>query len=149
MNAARLRARAISDRNGATMDAEKENRSLSQLIVDLQKESSTLVRDEVALVRAEINEKVSQALNGAISLLTGALVAFSALIIVLIAIAELLITLNVVGWLAYLIVGGVVLIIGVIMLMKGRSNLQPSNLAPRRTTEELRRDRELVREQAR
>lgn len=131
------------------MDAEKENRSLSQLIVDLQKESSTLVRDEVALVRAEINEKVSQALNGAISLLGGALVAFSALIIVLIAIAELLITLNVVGWLAYLIVGGVVLIIGVIMLMKGRSNLQPSNLAPRRSAEELRRDRDLVREQAR
>lgn len=131
------------------MDAEKENRSLSQLIVDLQRESSTLVRDEVALVRAEINEKVSQALNGAISLLAGALVAFSALIIVLIAIAELLITFNMAGWLAYLIVGGVVLIIGVVMLMKGRSNLQPGNLAPRRTAEELRRDREMVREQAR
>ena len=131
------------------MDAEKENRSLSQLIVDLQKESSTLVRDEVALVRAEINEKVSQALNGVISLLMGALVAFSALIIVLIAIAELLITLDIVGWLAYLIVGGVVLVIGVIMLMKGKSNLQPANLAPRRTAEELRRDRDMVREQAR
>ncbi|HEX6143308.1 MAG TPA: phage holin family protein [Geminicoccaceae bacterium] len=131
------------------MDAEKENRSLSQLIVDLQRESSTLVRDEVALVRAEINEKVSQALNGVISLLAGALVAFSALIIVLIAIAEFLITLEMAGWLAYLIVGAVVLIIGVIMLMKGKSNLQPANLAPRRTAEELRRDREMVREQAR
>lgn len=131
------------------MDTDKDNRSLSQLIIDLQRESSTLVRDEVALVRAELNEKVSQALNGAISLLMGALVAFSALIIVLIAIAELLITLDVAGWLAYLIVGGVVLVIGVIMLMKGKSNLQPSNLKPTRTAEELRRDREMVREQVR
>ena len=131
------------------MDAERDNRSLSQLVVDLQRESSTLVRDEVALVRAEINEKISQALNGAISLLIGALVAFSALIIVLIAIAELLVTFEIVGWLAYLIVGGVVLVIGLIMLAKGRSNLRPGNLAPRRTAEELRRDRELVREQAR
>ena len=131
------------------MEPERDNRSLSQLIVDLQKESSTLVRDEVALVRAEINEKASQAINGVISLLTGALVAFSALIIVLIAIAELLKTFDIVGWLAYLIVGGVVLIIGVIMLMKGKSNLQPANLAPNRTAEELRRDRDLVREQAR
>jgi hypothetical protein len=131
------------------MDTDKDNRSLSQLIVDLQRESSTLVRDEVALVRAEVNEKVSQALNGVISLLMGALVAFSALIIVLIAVAELLITLDIVGWLAYLIVGGVVLIIGVIMLMKGKSNLQPSNLKPERTAEEMRRDREMVREQVR
>ena len=131
------------------MEPERDNRSLSQLIVDLQRESSTLVRDEVALVRAEINEKVSQALNGAISLLMGALVAFSALIIVLVAISELLVTFDIVRWLAYLIVGGIVLIIGAVMLMKGRSNLQPSNLAPRRTAEELRRDREMVREQAR
>lgn len=131
------------------MDAEKDNRSLSQLIVDLQRESSTLVRDEVALVRAEINEKVSQALNGVISLLMGALVAFSALIIVLIAVAELLITFDIVGWLAYLIVGAIVLIIGVVMLMKGKSNLQPANLAPQRTAEELRRDRDMVREQVR
>jgi uncharacterized membrane protein YqjE len=131
------------------MEPERDNRSLTQLIVDLQRESSTLVRDEVALVRAEINEKVSQALNGAISLLMGALVAFSALIIVLVAISELLVTFDIVRWLAYLIVGGIVLIIGAIMLMKGRSNLQPSNLAPRRTAEEFRRDREMVREQAR
>ena len=131
------------------MDTEKDNRSLSQLIVDLQRESSTLVRDEIALVRAEVNEKVSQALNGGISLLMGALVAFSALIIVLIAIAELLVTFGIVGWLAYLIVGGVVLVIGLVMLMKGKSNLQLTNLKPTRTAEELRRDREMVREQMR
>jgi uncharacterized membrane protein YqjE len=135
--------------DGDAMEPERDNRSLSQLIVDLQSESSTLVRDEVALVRAEIDEKVSQALNGAISLLMGALVAFSALIILLIAISELLVTFDIVRWLAYLIVGGVVLIIGVIMLMMGKSRLSATNLTPQRTTQSLRRDKDMVREQVR
>jgi hypothetical protein len=49
-------------------------------------------------------------------------------------------------WLAALIVGVVVAIIGAIMLQKGRSNLRPTNLAPQRTAASLRRDKEFVKE---
>lgn len=127
--------------------ARESRRSLSQLIVDLQRESTTLVRDEVALMRAEVNEKVAQVSRGVISLIGGALVSFAALIIVLMAISELLILLEISRWLAFLIVGGVVLIIGLIMLGTGRSNLKTTNLAPARTSESMRRDRDMVREQ--
>ena len=130
------------------MEPEREgNRSLSQLIVDLQRESTTLVRDEVALVRTEINDKIAQVSRGAISLAGGALVSFAALIIVLMALSELLIQFEIARWLSFLIVGGVVLIIGLIMLAKGRSNLKATHLAPERSAHSLQRDRDMVKEQ--
>jgi Putative Actinobacterial Holin-X, holin superfamily III len=52
-------------------------------------------------------------------------------------------------WLPALIVGGVVAIIGLIMLQKGRRNLKPVNLAPRRTAASLQRDAEFVKEHVR
>jgi hypothetical protein len=50
-------------------------------------------------------------------------------------------------WLAALIVGTIVAIIGAVMLQKGRSNLKATNLAPQRTAASLRRDKEFAKEQ--
>jgi len=41
------------------------------------------------------------------------------------------------------------MIIGTIVLMIGKSSLKPENLSPRRTTESLRRDTQMVKEQVR
>ena len=49
-------------------------------------------------------------------------------------------------WLAALIVGGVVLLIGVIMLLKGASNMKGMNLKPERTLETLKDDARLAAE---
>jgi hypothetical protein len=47
-------------------------------------------------------------------------------------------------WLAALIVGGVVTLVGAILLASGRRKLEPRNMVPSRTTESLRRDTEVV-----
>lgn len=52
-------------------------------------------------------------------------------------------------WLAPLLVGLVAVLIDWAFLAKGRSNLRPSNLAPNRTIETLRRHTQLEKEQMR
>jgi uncharacterized membrane protein YqjE len=123
----------------------KEERTISQLFTELTKESSDLVRQEVQLAKAEMSEKVSQAGSAMAMLAAGALVAFAGLLAL---VATLIIALNGVmqTWLAALIVGSLVVIIGVALLQKGRNDLKAKNLVPRRTTESLRRDGQLVKE---
>ena len=52
-------------------------------------------------------------------------------------------------WLAPLIVGGIVGVIGLVALAKGRRDLEARKLAPTRTMRSLRRDAELTREHLR
>jgi hypothetical protein len=47
-------------------------------------------------------------------------------------------------WLAALIVGGVVTLIGVIMLVTGSKKLEPRAVAPRRTAHSLRKDTQMI-----
>lgn len=131
------------------MDIEKERRSLPELFSDLMRESSTLVRNEIDLAKAEMGEKLSQVSTALTSLVIGAIVALAGALVVLDGVVYTLAEFTGLElWGAALLVGIIVLIIGLVMLKKGRSNLDARNLVPRRTTESLRRDKEFVKEQA-
>ncbi|RUV08645.1 phage holin family protein, partial [Mesorhizobium sp. M1A.F.Ca.IN.022.04.1.1] len=52
------------------------------------------------------------------------------------------------GWSA-LLVGVVVAVLGVILLRTGMASMSPSELAPDRTQEQLKRDANVIKEQAR
>lgn len=130
------------------MDPNKEERSLPTLLSDLTHETTTLVRQEIDLAKAEISAKVSQVGNGLASIIVGGGVAVAGFLILLQAAAAALSEFaGLDPWLSFLIVGLVVLIIGLIMLQAGKSKLKASHLAPRTTAESLRRDRDLVKEQ--
>jgi hypothetical protein len=49
--------------------------------------------------------------------------------------------------LAALIVAVATMVVGIVILMIGRNNLTPAHLAPSRTAQSLRRDKDLVKEQ--
>ncbi len=123
-------------------------RTLSSLFSELTREMTSLLRHEVALARAEVNEKVSTASSGVMMLAAGALVAFAGLLVLL---AALVIGLSYVWppWVAALVVGLFVAIIGIALLVNGRSHLKAKNLKPHRTAESFRHDRQLVREHVR
>ncbi len=123
--------------------------SIGQLLKDLSRDISNLMRQEMELARAEVSEKITQVSTGIATMIAGAVIIFAGLVIILeaavVALAELLPSdLN---WLSPLIVGIVVAIIGYAAVQKGKSSLQPHNLTLSRTSEELRRDKELVKEQ--
>lgn len=123
----------------------KEDRSFAQLLSDLMHEWTTLVRQEMRLVKAEASESASRAGAGVAEIAIGGLLAFAALLVLLQA---LVIALSnfVPPAVASLIVGIVVAVIGFVLVQKGRSNLKMQNLAPDRTVASLRADQSMVAE---
>jgi hypothetical protein len=124
------------------------DRSLTGLVTELTRESATLVRQEVALAKSELTEKVKEAGWGLAATVVGGLlllVAFEALM----AGAILGLSSQVEPWLAAVIIGGAVALIGAVVLAKGIVTLRGENLAPQRTLESLRASARWAREQAR
>lgn len=128
----------------------KEDRSITTLFSDLTQETSTLLRKEVELAKAEISEKVSQTQSGLVSLAVGGAIAYAGLLVLLaaavIGLADLL---DGNTGLSALIIGIVMAIIGYVMLLRGRRNLKAENLTLPRTTHSLRRGTELAKEHMR
>lgn len=134
------------------MYTSKIDQPLGNLFTDLRRQVSSLLQKEVDLGRAEISEKVSLVGNGLASLAIGAVVLLIGLFVlmnVVVFFVALFLPPAMAPWLAPLIVGGVVTIIGLIMVSKGRSNLSPQKLKTSRTAESIRQDSHLVKEQMR
>ncbi len=125
-----------------------DDRSLKDLLADLTESITTLFRKEIQLVRAETSEKVTQVAVAIGAIAGGAVLALAALIVLLQALVIAITEAGVpAGW-AALIVGVVVAIIAYVLIHKGTSDLKGSSLAPSRTMDSLRRDTQVVKEQA-
>jgi Putative Actinobacterial Holin-X, holin superfamily III len=126
-----------------------DERSLKDLVTDLTESITTLFRKEVQLARAETSEKITQVGVAIGAIAGGAILALAALIVLLQALVIGITEAGVpAGW-AALIVGVVVAIIAYVMIHKGTNDLKASNLAPNRTMDSLKRDAQVVKEQAR
>ena len=131
---------------------DKTERSLPTLLSDLSRETIELVRQEIALGRAEIFEKISTAERGLVSVAIGAAILLAGIFILLQAVVNglaMVLPPDLAPWLAPLIVGIVIAVIGYIMVKSGSSRLQPDNLMPQRTMDSLRRDKAVAQEKVR
>jgi uncharacterized membrane protein YqjE len=90
-----------------------------------------------------MSEKVEQAESGMTMLVVGGAVAYAGFLMLLVAVI-LGLSLYVDAWIAALIVAVVILVVGLIMLGKGKSSLKARNLMPEKTVESLQRDRSLA-----
>ena len=125
----------------------RDERSLGDLFSDLSRETTTLVRQEVQLAKAELTQSATEAARGIGMLVAGGAVAYAGLLFVLLAIVFGLIEAGWDPWLSALVVGVVVVAIGAILVLRARESLKPANLAPRRTIETLKEDQEWAKEQ--
>lgn len=127
------------------------DRSLTGLLSDLWRESLALVRCETELAKAELARKVDEARTGLAALAMGGAVCFACFMVLLwaavTALREAMPDRPL--WMAPLIVGAVVLVIGLLMLAQGRNRLKADKLTPARTAASLRRDGEFAREHLR
>ncbi|UJW29099.1 phage holin family protein [Saccharothrix sp. AJ9571] len=101
----------------------QDDRSVSQLVGDASEQLSRLVRDEMRLATAELQQKGKRLGTGAG--LAGA-AGFVAMVAVLVLVAAAVLGLAVVlpGWAAALIVAGVLLVVAGIAALAGRSQLK-------------------------
>jgi hypothetical protein len=126
-------------RNVEARDYESTPSLLRRLVDDI----GMLFAQEVALLKAETTRSIGSMKAAIISMAMGGAVLFMGLLFLLLAAVYGLS--NVVDpWLAALIVGGAVTLIGAIMLASGRSKLEPSAIAPRRTVESIRKDTRMM-----
>jgi len=114
-------------------------RSASQLLSDLAEETSSLARQELALFRAELGQKLAQAGYGVIALAVGAVIGFSGWCALLVA-ATLGLCAIAAPWLAALIVALANLAAATGFLYFARRRLSVRSFAFRRTVQSLRED---------
>ncbi|HVS76090.1 MAG TPA: phage holin family protein [Steroidobacteraceae bacterium] len=127
---------------GAASD-DRESQSSFALLRRLTDELTTLLRQELALATTEISRSVRVMLAGGASLAVGGAVLFTGLLAMLAA-AVLGLATVLQPWLAALVIGAAVAVVGVILVAAGIRSLDPSILKPSRTTESLRRDRDVI-----
>ncbi len=125
----------------------KEERSLGELFSELASETSTLVKQEVALAQTELTQKATKVGKNVGYLVVGGAIGYAAL---LAFIAALIIGLgNLLGnhWAAALIVGVVVAVAAVVMIMSALSALKATDITPTQTVETIKEDAKWLKDQ--
>jgi uncharacterized membrane protein YqjE len=115
---------------------------LGDLFRQLAQDSATLVRQEVALAKAELKENVSQAVRDVSMIAVGGVIA---VVGVLVLVAFLVLALGDAlnnYWLSALIVGVVLLIAGGVLAMGSLRRLKRGGLTPERTLQTLKEDKQ-------
>ncbi|MDF3350458.1 phage holin family protein [Sulfitobacter sp. KE34] len=124
----------------------ESNKSAGSLLTEALSHVSSLMRKEVDLARAEVNENLKHA-GVAIGLIVGAVVvALTALNVLSAALVAALTEAGIAaGWSA-VIVGVLLAIVAYVMIQKGTNDLKFSSLAPSRTAKNVKRDAETMKE---
>lgn len=131
------------------MALDKTDQSLPSLLSDLTRDTVDLVRQEIALARAEMSLKISHAQTAMTSVAIGAAILLAGLFIILQAVVkavEMMLPPQVAPWLAPLIVGIAVAVIGYMMLKGGAAELTAEKLLPHKTMDSLKQDKNLAQE---
>lgn len=135
------------DRGAQPANQPEEKAHFYQLVRHLIDDLALLFRKELALAGSEVSQSLDDTKKGVSGLISGVVVLNSGYLFLLAAITlglgqimEL--------WLAALIVGGVVTIVGLILVTAGKKKLEPSSLKPTRTVDSIQKDRESVKEHA-
>lgn len=145
VNASYPQAQVNASPDKVPMREMKSDPSLGELFVGLSEELSTLVRKEMELVQIEMGEKITQTTNGLVRIVIGGVLLLLGAGVLLVAAVVALGT-QIPYWLAALMIGVLVVLIGLILVQSGRSSLSTVNLIPKKSLASLQKDTELIKE---
>lgn len=131
-----------------------DGRSIAALLQELRDETTILLRQEVALAKTEMTEKATHAGRNIAYLAAGGLVAFAGVLFLLLAASNaILIGLEALGlgpavswWLAPMIVGAVVALIGYGLVQKGITTLKHESPVPEKTRDSIQENKRWLQE---
>ena len=132
------------------MNSDSSHPTLPSLLRDLRDETTTLLRQEVALAKAELKENASRLGSHAVQIAIGGFIGYAGLIVLLIGLGLLISSLlvragvdrDLAQWLAPAIVGAVVALIGWAMIARAKRAMSSDELAPRQTIATLRENKD-------
>jgi uncharacterized membrane protein YqjE len=103
---------------GPILPPDPSDKSVGELVSDVSERTSTLVREEIELAKAEISEKVNQLVRGSVVGAVAAVFLFFSLILVMEGVAWLLNDLVFDNfWLGFFVEAGLFLLIGAIAVL--------------------------------
>jgi hypothetical protein len=126
---------------------ETNNRSIPDILLNLVRQLTGLIRSEGQLARAEISEKIDKLTNAGIMIGAGAVLILPALVILLQAAVAALIE---AGWsagVAALLVGAIALVIGAVLCAVGFQRLRVMSIVPDKTIRQIQQDVAVATEQ--
>lgn len=131
-------------------DFRHELESLPELVSAALQQGSDLLRNEVALARSEVTEKIALVGRGGAMITAGAILLTPALTLILLAIAiGVMGALDISPGTACLITGVGAAIIAGLIIWLGMGRFSAEELRPRATIDQMRRDGKAVREMVR
>ena len=119
--------------------------SIGEIASGLAGDVQDLVRGELALARAEFDQKIHSLVTAAIAAVGGALVAFAGLVVLLEGGAAFLAK-WLPAWAALLIVGFVIVLVGGLIARSAIAKLSLKNIKPERTIANVQQDAHIVKE---
>ncbi|MFJ7438856.1 phage holin family protein [Methylorubrum thiocyanatum] len=114
--------------------------SIQTLVADALREASELASKEIALFRTEMTNNVRSLFIGLAMMVLAAVFAVTAMLVLIGALVKFVATLVGSEWLAALLVGGGMLLVAVVLGVIGARAMSLSNLAPTRTSRQVRQD---------
>jgi uncharacterized membrane protein YqjE len=118
------------------MTAPRMQRSVPEILEDIASNLTQIVQAEFRLAKTELKEGAEKAAVPGATLGAGLVLAFNGLGFLLLA-AVYALSLVMAGWLATLIVGGVLMVAAGILIGAGGTKLKRANLAPGKTIRTL------------
>lgn len=128
------------------MAAHEGTHPLTSLLNRAASEVSYLVQTELRLARTEIGDKIGRVATGGANVGAGAVLSLAGLIILLLAIVRWLEIAGLPSEWGLLLVGGGVVLLGVMLLLRGTRSMKGSNLVPQRTLDQLKADLAAIKE---
>ena len=131
------------------MSPANDPRSIPALFGDSVEQLGKLVQNEVALARAEISEKMTQAIMGAAFVGIAAILAIPVFVVLLLALALWLNQMGLSPVVSHLIAAAAGAVVSIVLGLFGMSYLKPDNLKPKVTIQQVERDVAAAKELAR
>lgn len=118
---------------------QREERSIGELFSELANETSTLIRQEIALAQTEMTQKATKAGKNVGFLAAGGAVGYVGLMAI---VAGIILALSyfMPAWLAAIIVGVVISIVSYVLISSSLAALKNMNVKPAATVETLKED---------
>lgn len=124
-----------------------DERPIGSLFAEMSEQSQKLIRQELELARVEMSHKLSHVGRDVAIMVVGAIGLYTALLVLLatavLAFSEAIDP----PWVAALIVGVVTLLISLLVILWGRSDLKKRSLKPEQTIASLKEDKEWAKAQ--
>jgi uncharacterized membrane-anchored protein YitT (DUF2179 family) len=132
--------------NGPPYNAEP---TLMQLVSDLVSDAKELLRQELALAKYEITQEVHKTKSALISLGAGVgIISVGGLLLLVMLVHALNALTGLPLWACYGIIGGMLAIVGMLLIYRGKKTISQIDMIPQQTVETMKENARWIREKA-